>query len=196
MNTIEKQWGVFYKDLDSIKNFNLNNGVFHETLRHGYYPVQAKIICSSFKNIPDLDITEVGCAYGGLCRKIHEIAKPKSYTVVDNRSMLRFARNHLKGLNVSFVDATDVEKHFASLTDGKGLFISSFCISETPREYQDYILDVAIRKFGNLYVVDSDTATDYMQRLDAAINAAFSEVIMSKYPQLMKATQYIGRLAK
>lgn len=148
MRTIVKFWEEYYSRLGEI---NLErpkkNRVIRATMKPKIYKAQAMAIVERLA--PQDSILEIGCGYGGLA---HEILKEKkvSYTVVDNKIMLAQAKR-LLGDKIEYIEASFIE----TLHGRKfGLFISHWCLSETPAEYREYILEHIIKNCQKISVMD------------------------------------------
>ena len=61
------------------------------------------------------------------------------------------------------------------------LFISNYCISETPREYQNRVLEEIVPVAKNIFMLDGDKKSDYEQRLTKALKDNFNKVSREKY---------------
>ena len=148
MRTIVKFWEEYYSRLGEI-NFEQprENEVIRDTMKPKVYKGQAMAIVERLASQDS--ILEIGCGYGGLA---HEILKEKevSYTVVDNKIMLAQTKR-LLGDKVEYIEAGLIE----SLHGRKfGLFISHWCLSETPAEYREYILAYIIKNCQNISIMD------------------------------------------
>ena len=150
MKTVSKVWGNTYLKLNQIDpKCPLENFVVKKTMRPQQYKERAELIISKL-NIEN-SILEIGCGYGGLAQEILKRISV-SYTAVDNEIMLNQTRKFL-GDKVEYIEATKIE----TLQNRKfELFISHYCLSETPVEYREYILKNIIMNCQKVSVMDYD----------------------------------------
>ncbi len=148
METISKTLKNHYAELKQIDpKCPSENNVVRRTMMPSRYKKHAKMIINEI-NMQD-SILEVGCGFGGLAQEILKKINV-SYTVVDNEIMLNQARKFL-GYTVEYIKAGKIKK----LQDRKfGLFISNFCLSEVPLEYQKYVLENIIRNCRKIFIID------------------------------------------
>lgn len=82
----------------------------------------------------DLNIIEIGCGYGGQCKIIHDLFKPRSYTIVDFPDVQALAVKWLANFKIVPV--------LRSLDDSSkikyDLCISNYAFTEFTRTYQDF----------------------------------------------------------
>ncbi len=196
MNTKTKLWDGFYAQLGNIDpNAPLDNTIVRKAMTPSAYVVRAELIA---ENLKDGDsVLEIGCGYGGLAREILKMVDV-SYTVVDNTEMLKQTRKTLKR-KVKYVDARKI----ASLRDKKfTMFVSHFCLSETPQQYREYILKYIIRNCQNISVFDYDDSivpTASMKSVGLEVLPAVVEKYINKYFDVAKTPskflhfQFAGR---
>lgn len=126
--------------LDKIDKFATNDNIGNPKM--WYYEVLDRMISTTtlkymkvlsdliihFGSLDDMDIVEIGIGYGGQCKLIHDMFKPKSYTLVDLPEVDAFTRKYLKEFDISprGCDAKEYD-----------LCISNYAFSEIPREWQD-----------------------------------------------------------
>ena len=148
MKTIGKAWECYYAKLDQIDpKCPMENKVVRRTMTPSRYKEHAKMIINEI-NVHD-SILEVGCGFGGLAQEILKKINV-SYTVVDNEVMLNQAKRFLAD-TVEYIDAEKIE----TLQDRKfKLFISNFCLSEVPLEYQKYVVENIIRNCQIIFIID------------------------------------------
>lgn len=116
----------------------------------------------------DLHIIEIGGGYGGLCRAIHNIVAPRSYTIYDLPDVIPLQRKFLQSCGIDNV-------HFEPFVWGKmrgmagNLTISSYALTECKRVVQEWYLSNAIYDSehglinGN-YPVDPYNEFDFMTK--------------------------------
>lgn len=109
------------------------------TLR--YVKVLADLI-SLFGSLDGMDIVEVGGGYGGQCRIIYEMFKPKSYTLIDLPEANAVTQRYLKEFGI-FPKAQF--EHY-------DLFISNYAFTEIARAYQDFYKEKFIDKSDRGYM--------------------------------------------
>ena len=178
METKTKLWNQFYSKLGSINPNNpAANHVVSMAMSPAKYTGRAKVIA---ENLSDGDtILEIGCGYGGLARELMKLVKV-SYTVVDNAEMLTQVKL-IHGDTVEYVNAEDIE----SLKGRKfTMFISHFCLSETPRTYREYVLRNIIKNCSKISVYDfEDAYVPTKQILDVGLEVfpAVVEKYIKKY---------------
>ncbi len=182
IETADQRWKDFYSRLEHVDPDNTGHQVFKEAMRPQNYAYQIGLI-NQFKTINGMRILEVGCGFGGLCRQVYNNHKPTVYICVDNVEMLKFAKKTLVDLPITFYDASVFEfwkpaKFHWEMID---LFISNYCISETPREYQNRVLEEIVPVAKNIFMLDGDKKSDYEQRLTKALKDNFNKVSREKY---------------
>ena len=105
-------------------------------------------------------ILEIGCGYGGLAQEIMKKV-PVLYTVVDNKAMLTQAKKFL-GDRVEYIEAEKIN----SLRGRRfGLFISHYCLSETPAGYRRYVLKNIIPNCQRISIRDLDDGFQLTRRM-------------------------------
>jgi len=150
MRAITKLWKNLYAELGQVNpECPSENKIIRGTMRPSAYKRQAEEIIERF-DVQD-SILEIGCGFGGLASEILKLM-PVRYTVVDNKIMLAQAKR-LLGDTVEYIDAEKIE----TLRDRKfGLFISYFCLSETPTEYREYVLKEITKNCQKIFIMDLD----------------------------------------
>lgn len=148
MQTISKLWENLYAKLNQIDpKCPLENKIVQKTMIASKYKEHAKMIINEI-NMQD-SILEIGCGFGGLAQEILKKIQV-FYTVVDNEIMLIQTKKFL-GDTVKYIEAKEIE----TLQNRKfGLFISNFCLSEVPFEYQKYILENIIWNCQKIFIID------------------------------------------
>lgn len=151
METITDRWEKWYERLGRIDPDNPeDNWVIRKTMRPYNYPKTAKLIAMQLK--PNDSILEIGCGYGGLALEILKLVSV-NYTAVEADEMLAQAEGTLQN-KVHLVRAINIETLSEQQFD---LFISHFCLWETPREYYEYILEKLIKNCRNISVIDHES---------------------------------------
>jgi len=195
IESADQRWKDFYDRLQRQSPDDVNHSVFKEAMRPANYPAQVKLIIDRFP-IENMDILEIGCGFGGLCYTVHQNKVPKSYTVVDNPEMLKFTKETLKGIeNISFINAPDMD----TINWGErkyDLLISNYCISETPKEYQDFVFEKVFPVCGNIFMLDGDKKSDYPNRLKLALAENFSNVVLDGYCLDWRVDLYVAKYNK
>jgi len=150
MRTIIKLWKNNYAKLGQINlECPSGNEIIRSTMRPSAYKGQAEEI---IKRIDIRDsILEIGCGFGGLASEVLKLMSVR-YTVVDNKIMLAQAKRFL-GDTVEYIDAEKIE-----MLQGRkfGLFISHYCLSETPPEYREYVLKEITKNCQGIFIIDLD----------------------------------------
>ena len=102
-----------------------------------------KVLSDLIKHIGDINvnIVEIGCGYGGQCKIIHDLYKPKSYTVVDFPEVLKLTSKWLSNFNIiptlrSLEDSSHIKYN---------LCISNYAFTEFTRPYQDFYAENIIK---------------------------------------------------
>lgn len=102
-----------------------------------------------FGTLNNLDIVEIGSGYGGQCKIIYDIFKPKSYTIIDLLHPSLLAKKYLShyGINpiVRKLDDESITKY--------DLCISNYAFSEIDRCFQDFYVDKIIANSKNGYMI-------------------------------------------
>ena len=86
-----------------------------------------------FGLLSDMDIVEIGGGYGGQCKVIYDIMKPRSYTIVDLPEALAITGKYLKQFEIEDVI---FETPDAAFGDSYDLYISNYAFSEVAFDYQ------------------------------------------------------------
>lgn len=95
-----------------------------------------------FGSLDGMDIVEVGGGYGGQCKIIHDMFKPKSYTLIDLPEAIKLAERYLKEFGIR--PQGQFERY--------DLFISNYAFTEIPRAYQDLYKEKFIDKSDRGYI--------------------------------------------
>src|SRR4030042_769803 len=89
-----------------------------------------------FGSLDGMDIVEIGAGYGGQCRMIYEMFKPKSYTIIDVPEAIRLTEKYL--MEFAIYPRAQFERY--------DLFISNYAFTEVSRAYQDLYIEKFIMK--------------------------------------------------
>jgi len=125
---------------------DLNENVSPTTLR--YIKVLGDLM-NLFGTLDDMDIVEIGGGYGGQCKIIHDIAKPRSYTIIDLPEVLLLTKKYLTRFeipNIKYVSPKDLKK-------GKyDLCISNYAFTEVVRNFQNIYIENVIKGSDRGYI--------------------------------------------
>ena len=119
-----------------------------------------KVLSDLIKHIgaTDVDIVEIGCGYGGQCKIIHDLYKPKSYTVVDFPDVLSLADKWLLNFKIKPI--------LRSLNDSShikyDICISNYAFTEFTRSYQEFYAENIIKHSTTGYIT-----CNFLNRADA-----------------------------
>jgi len=105
---------------------------------------------SLFGSLSDMDIVEIGGGYGGQCKIIYDIMKPRSYTIVDLPEALAVAGKYLKHFGIDDVILSPPKTNFKSSYD---LCISNYAFSEIDFNYQRRYADKIIKYCDRGYMI-------------------------------------------
>ena len=86
-----------------------------------------------FGSLTDMDIVEIGGGYGGQCKVIYDIFKPRSYTIVDLPEALAVTKKYLKHFEIEDVALLKPSTNFKG---SYSLCISNYAFSEVGFNYQ------------------------------------------------------------
>ena len=156
------------------------------------YIYQVCLLLKEFPNLKGMRVLEVGGAFGGFARVLRMVEPDIHYTILDHVAMLRLASAFLG--ESSPVKLVSIE-HISSLfSTSVHLFISHYCLSETPVEYQR---DVGVRLFSmaqRAFIIDGDGAKPkFRERLLAHLKDRFGEVTVEPYPAQKNIEVFVGR---
>jgi hypothetical protein len=124
--TSEKQGGpevCYYEDFD----------IYISPTTCRYIKILSDMVMR-FGSLDGLDIVEVGGGYGGQCKIIHDMFKPKSYTIVDINSALRLAVKFLERFKVKIIPRAVTDDTIVPYD----LFISNYAFTEFDKPYQHF----------------------------------------------------------
>lgn len=86
-----------------------------------------------FGSLTDIDIVEIGGGYGGQCKIIYDIWKPRSYTIVDLPEALAISEKYLRHFKIEDVIYKTPRTNFKN---SYSLCISNYAFSEVDFNYQ------------------------------------------------------------
>jgi hypothetical protein len=103
-----------------------------------------------FKNIKT--VLEIGPGYGELCKRLlSRFTGIQSYVLVDHPVMLNMAKQNIGDNDiVKYEPVFEIE----SINDKYDLFISSHCLSETTKEFQNYVLENIFKMCNSVVVIE------------------------------------------
>ena len=155
MRTEVKMWREFYAELGQVSLVcPAENKVIKKTMASSQeYKERAKAIIRILGI--QYSILEIGCGYGGLAEEILK-EKEVRYTCVDNEAMLNQARRFLED-RVIYIDAKEIRTLKGKKFD---LFISHYCLSETPLQFREYVLQNIIKNCKKVSVIDINDGVD------------------------------------
>ncbi len=153
---IDSRWAQYNAELDKVDISNIR-----EAVKTGYL---ARTISGEGKTaideiralrwkLDDLSIIEIGGGYGAYCEEVFNTYKPKDYTIIDTKSMLRFSKAYLedKGIKCTFLDTEE------PLPEGNwDLLISNVCISEIPDAHAKEMLSYLFKRVKRVAIMDCE----------------------------------------
>jgi len=178
MKAITNLWRNVYLKLGQVDFGNPHDDKAIKTsMRPKDYPSQANMILANFPVLSS--VLEIGCGYGGLANEILNRISV-SYTVVENRLMLNQAKRFL-GDRAEYVAAAKIKnlrnREFT-------LFISNFCLSETPFEYREYVINNILKNCKKAFIIDYRDAakpTAKMKKDGWDMDVLNTEKMLKKY---------------
>jgi hypothetical protein len=193
MPKINQTWQAYNKSLDEVKIDNI-----YEAVRTGYLVrtisgegnVAVKEIQLLRKdwNLDGLSVIEIGGGYGAYCRELHKWAKVKDYTMIDTKSMLRFAKAYLEAENIpcAFIDTE------GELPDKQyDLLISNVCISEIPEAHAKEMLGKLFKQVQKVAIID-----DGMDWLENLLRENFEVISKTNCPESNQTNTYLYKAHK
>ncbi len=149
---------------------------------------EVKVLVKQFPKMKDISVLEVGAGFGNFCRILSKKVKVSKYTILDTNTMLRFSKTFLMYYNIecNFVSTNNFEMIFDEKFD---LFISNICLSETPREYREVLLNNVLPNCARLYIINADKRAHptldgghFNEWLEDTIRKYFKRVIIKPIP--------------
>lgn len=122
------------------------------TLR--YIKVLSDLI-THFNNLDNIVITEIGCGYGGQCKIIYDLFKPKQYNLIDLHYPLLLQQKYLYKFdnvkNANFIEADEIIEN-NRIIEKSDLIISNYCYSELTEGCQEIYFNNVIKNSNNGYI--------------------------------------------
>ena len=128
---------------------------YYKKVRRGFSPTTLRYIKvlgdleHLFGKLDDMDIIEIGGGYGGQCKIIHDIAKPRSYTIVDLPDALKLSEKYLDCFEIKDIVFKQPTDDFAN---SYSLCISNYAFSEVSYNYQKTYAEKIIKHCKNGYM--------------------------------------------
>jgi hypothetical protein len=166
LNAIEKDYPFLIEKFDRFRTSDLigsprtydygKYGTFSPTTLH--YVHIAGIIHTKIGNLASKRIIQIGAAYGGLCKIMHDLTKEapdanpwKSYAIVDLPEHLALARKVLERegiVNVQFFTPDEIPSR-----GEYDLVLSDFSFSEFSRSYQQVFAESILQRAQSGYLL-------------------------------------------
>jgi putative sugar O-methyltransferase len=135
---------------DNIGNPNIYRyeelNISPTTLR--YIKVLADLM-NIFGRLDNINIIEIGGGYGGQCKIIHDICKPKIYTLVDMPEVLSLSKKYLEKHNIKNIVYRNVNDPSETHYD---LCISNYAFTEIGRAFQNFYASKIIKNSDMGYI--------------------------------------------
>ena len=133
--------------------------------------------------VENANVLEMGAGFGNFCRCFNNKTKLGSYSILDTPSMLRFSKSFLQHHKISceFISVENYRSLFGRKFD---LFVSNICISETPEDYRNDVLDNIWPNCKKLFVIDGDgrPGSLFNDWLEVKVKNHFKKVIIEEMP--------------
>jgi len=163
LNIVRKQTPEFlyllnlFRQNDRIGNPKLfayeDAGLFSPTTLR--YMKVASDLKKLFGSLDDLRIIEIGGGYGGQCTIIHQIFKPKSYTIVDLPGPLALTAKYLQKQQIHTVVLQQPNQ--VKPNETYDLIISNYAFSECNRAVQEEYITKILGKSKKGYLTNNWT---------------------------------------
>ena len=139
-----------------------------------------------FKDLSGMKVLELGAGIGNFSRIFRQFVDTKSYTILDLPVMSKFSKKFLGGhsLETEFVDSDK----YHELADRKfDLFVSNICLSETPMDFRNEIINSIWGNCNRLFVIDGDANDPTFDIwLRGSIKKHFNDITALQYNQIWK----------
>jgi phospholipid N-methyltransferase len=136
-----------------------------------------------FNSLDGLRIAEIGVGYGGQCRVINSMCKPKEYTLIDIKPALLLAQCYLDGYILSSLMnyKTMNELH----KENYDLIISNYAFTELKREIQDVYLEKVILNSKCGYITYNEITPDDFRsyKKDELVKMIPNSYVIEEIPQ-------------
>jgi len=167
MRRVEKGWEESNSHLDEIRADNKLSFLSDKVIRRTIITPLGKNtdMCSRevdvlMKEFPDIAnsparVVEVGGGFGNFCKVLSDRIDIERYVIVDTPSMLKFAKKFHEVFNVpcEYMTVDEIDNLVGQEFD---IFVSNICLSETPKEYRERLLNNVLPTCQRLYVINGD----------------------------------------
>jgi SAM-dependent methyltransferase len=141
------------------------------------------LLIEHLPNLCNIKVLEVGAGFGNFCRLFQEKTKVIEYTILDTPSMLRFSKTFL-GYYKTPCNFVETDKFKELLNSKFDLFVSNFCISETPAEYREQVLEDILPNCKYAFLIDGDGKNPkFDEWLENKLHKHFEKVCVQKIPK-------------
>ena len=191
MQKIGKTWQGYNKELDKVDVKNIREAVrtgYLERTMSGVHNTATDEISLLKWKLNDMNIIEIGGGYGDYAKQLCEKFNVKSYTIIDTKSMIRFAEAYLKEFNIpcTFIDT---EKELPD--DKYDILISNVCISEIPDDHAKSMLTKLFKQVNKIAIIDID-----LKWLDNLIRENFDIISKNACGECKQPNHYIYQANK
>jgi hypothetical protein len=147
------------------------------------YIMQACLFLRHFPNVNGREILEVGGGYGGFCRVLTSVCpRISGYTFLDHQAMIHLVRHFLRDRMDKVTTVTLEDKESVTLNT-YDLFISNYCLSETPPEFQMWVAREIFPRCCGVFIIDGDgKKPEFKKMLLKNLRKVFSKVEVLSYP--------------
>lgn len=135
---INKQWLSEYNFITNDRYGGPNLQVYDQwavsptTLQYIYVLSRLVELCGS---LDDMNIIEIGGGYGGQCKIIYDMFRPKSYTIMDLPAVCRLQYKYLSKFGITINSMPP---------NGPTLFMSNYALSELTEQGQGKDISAAL----------------------------------------------------
>lgn len=143
------------------------------------YIFQACLVVKLFGELKNSNIIEIGSNYGGLCRVLTMADENIQYTLVDHDNMNRFSKYFLESHdNKIWLEPKDLD----NITDQKfDLFISNICLSETPKQFREWLYENIVNNCTSCFIIDGCPPTDMIEELEIMLKTLYTKQYKMPY---------------